>query len=192
MRTPNVHTDTGQPSIVPEAVGGDDGRLTEIDTILAEMTRRDTTSAAAAASKRDDQESFLASFAAVCREEVRPAMEAVLERLTRGGGGGLIEERPGGEARFTTPRLTFWMSLQGELLGIGRPDRHPYLQLDADVSKREVQVSEGDMWNGAGGGHSGRTGEWAVDEITKDRIIEELLVILRRSAPGPARDRPTG
>ena len=42
------------------------------------------------------------------------------------------------------------------------------------------------MWRGGGGGHSGRMGAWRLAEITRDRIIEELLGILHRSVhPGP-------
>ena len=73
-------------------------------------------------------------------------MEAVLDRLRQYGGDGLIVEHPGGEARVSTPRLTLWMSLQGEISGAPRLDRHPYLQLDADVENRMIRLTEGDGW----------------------------------------------
>ena len=159
----------------------DDQRLAEIDSILAALSERDLKSAAGAADKLAAQEGFLTEFSTVCQTQVRPAMEAVLGRLQHDGGGGLIEEHPGGEARFPTPRLTLWMSLQGEIVGTPRPDRHPYLQLDGDVIRREVRVSEGDMWNG-GGSHSGRIGAWLLSDTSHDRVMQELLDIVRRSA----------
>jgi len=169
--------------------GGEDTRLpsvkdplSEIDVILAGVAAKDRESVARSAHEHDVREEFLHEFQLRCEREVRPAMEAVLARLRSSGGGGLIEEHPGGEARVSTPRLTLWMSLEGPLVGNPRPDRDPYLQLDADVNAREVQLSEGDMWQGAGGGHSGRMGEWQLSELTGARVSEELLGILRRAA----------
>jgi hypothetical protein len=66
--------------------------------------------------------------------------------------------------------------------GEPRPDRYPYLQLEADVERRKVQVDEGDMWRGAGGHSSGRAGAWDVAELTRDRITRELLAIVGRAA----------
>lgn len=137
-------------------VGGDP--LAEIDTILAELTQRDRQSAEYSAHQLDVEQGFLVEFRKACQHEVRPAMEAVLQRLKRNGGGGVIEAHEGGEPRAPTPRLVLWMSLEGELAGEPRADRHPYLQLDAEVSKQQVEVSEGTMWHGARGRHSGRIG----------------------------------
>jgi hypothetical protein len=125
---------------------------------------------------------FLDEFAKACATEVRPAMDAVLERLRQLGGDGLVEEHSGGEARFPNPRLTLWVSLKGEIVGEPRLDRFPYLQLEADVERRKVQVDEGDMWRGAGGHSSGRVGAWDVDELRRDRIIKELLAVALRAA----------
>ena len=109
-------------------------------------------------------------------------MEAVLDRLRQYGGDGLIEEHPGGEARVSTPRLTLWMSLQGEISGAPRLDRHPYLQLDADVDNRMIRLTEGDNWQGGGAAHLGSTGTWKPADVTRALVIEELLAIVRRSA----------
>lgn len=157
--------------------------LGQIDTILADRAERDRSSAVAVASMVESQQAFLSDFATACREQVRPAMEAVLDRISADGGGGSIEEHPGGGTRFYTPRLTLWMSLQGDIVGTARPDRHPYLQLDADLLKQEVRVTEGDMWCGSGGGHSGPTGAWQIAEITQEIVARELVAILRRSVP---------
>ena len=91
-------------------------------------------------------------------------MDAVVERLRQLGGDGLVEEHPGGEARFRSPRLALWMSLKGEIVDEPRLDRYPYLLLEADVEGRKVQVDEGDMWRGAGGNTSRRVGAWDVSE----------------------------
>ncbi|MGA7419333.1 MAG: hypothetical protein WBW80_15160 [Acidimicrobiales bacterium] len=74
------------------------------------------------------------------------------------------------------------MSLEGGIVGEPRVDREPYLQLEANVAGRNIEVTEGDMWRGAGGKRSGPVGHWQLSELTKDRVIQELLAIARRSA----------
>jgi hypothetical protein len=150
--------------------------------LLAAVAQKDRDSDELTADRLEAGQKFLEDFAAACATEVRPAMEAVLERLRQLGGGGLVEEHPGGEARFHNPRLALWMSLKGEIVGEPRLDRYPYLQLEADVEKRKVQVDEGDMWRGAGGHSSGRVGAWDVAELTGDRITKELLAVAGRAA----------
>lgn len=161
-------------------------RLAEIDAILADLGERERRSAVEASAAEDEEKVFISAFQTMCRVEARPAMETVLERLRRDGGGGRIEEHPGGEARVATPRLTLWMSLQGEIRGSPRVDRHPYLQLDADMKERNTRVSEGDMWGGNGSGRSGRTSSWELADIDYDRILRELVAIIARSAPSPS------
>jgi hypothetical protein len=146
------------------------------------VAQRDRESAEAAAALVELGRKFLDDFAKACVQEIRPAMSAVLERLQQLGGGGLIEEHPGGEARFQNPRIALWMSLKDKIVGDPRPDRHPYLLLEADVETQKVQVDEGDMWQGAGGNFSGPVGVWEVTELTHDRVTKELLSIAHRAA----------
>jgi hypothetical protein len=108
-------------------------------------------------------------------------MQAVLERLHALGGGGLIEQHAGDEARYGAPRLALWMSLKGEVVA-PRMDRYPYLLFEADEQTRKVQVDEGDMWRGAGGNTSGRVGAWEVTDLTLQRVTDELLAITKRAA----------
>ena len=159
--------------------GGDP--LAEFDEIVEWVTQNDRQLADRDRRKRAEEQAFLVAFQLACQAEVRPAMETVLDRLRRDGGGGLIEEHPGGEARYRHPCLILWMSFQGEIVGEPRPDREPYLQLEADVVRRDIQVSEGDMWRGAGGMRSGRVGHWELSELSKHRITDELLAIARRA-----------
>jgi hypothetical protein len=149
---------------------------------LEAVAQSDRDSTDLTADRLQTGQKFLDDFATACKTEVRPAMEAVLERLRQLGGGGSVEEHPGGEARFRSPRLALWMSLKGEIVGAPRLDRHPYLQLEADVEQRKVMVDEGDMWRGAGGHSSGRVGTWEVPDLTRERITGELLAIAQRAA----------
>jgi len=174
-------------AVVPQQIevvtspSGDD-LLAGFDTIVAEVMRKSREAAERSHHDVTVQEQFTAAFAALCQSEVRPAMQAVLERLQHAGGGGMIEEHAGDEARVRNARLTMWMSLEGEINGDPRPDRHPYLEFDADMVGRKIQVSEGDMWRGAGGGRSGRVGVWELTDITRDRVVRELLAIAKRAA----------
>lgn len=152
--------------------------------ILAAVAQRDVDAAEDSAHRLQVGDKFSDDFAAACETEVRPAMNAVLERLRQLGGDGLIEEHPGGEARFRNRRLTLWMSLKGRIVGEPRLDRYPYMQLEADVEARKVKVDEGDMWRGAGGNSSGRVGEWQISDLTRQRVTEELLAVAARAA-GP-------
>jgi hypothetical protein len=179
--SPDVAVTATEVEVVVGDPAGNDS-LAGFDKIVAGVAQKSRESAERTTHDHDDQEQFLAGFQSTCQSEVRPAMQAVLERLQHAGGGGLIEEHAGDQARVRNPRLTMWMSLEGEIAGDPRPDRHPYLELDADMVGRNVQVSEGDMWLGAGGGRSGRVAVWQLAEITHDRVVEELLAIAQRAA----------
>jgi hypothetical protein len=155
--------------------------LAAFGPVLAAVAQRDRDSAELSAERLEVGQKFLADFASACEAEVKPAMNAVLQRLRQLGGDALVEEHPGGEARFTKPRIALWMSLEGEV-GVPRLDRHPYLLLEADAEARKVQVDEGDKWRGAGGNSSGRAGTWEVSELTGERVLRELLAIVQRAA----------
>ena len=170
------------PSSTPSGAGGADDPLVEVDEILEQRAERLRQAEDRTEVEQARRRQFLDDFAAVCEREVRPAMEAVLDRLRGDGGGGFIEEHPGGEPRYPLPRLTLWMSLAGAIPGPGREDRYPYLRLDADATHGYVQVAEGDMWQGGGTHKSGRAGTWQVSEITSDLVEHTILDILRRSA----------
>lgn len=156
--------------------------LAEIATVLAALKQQDEDSAETAAHVLEDRQAFVDGFRALCAAEIRPAMEAVLDRLRQAGGDGLVEEHPGGEPRVATPRLTLWMSLQGPVGDPPRQDRNPYLQLDADVAGRVIRLSEGDSWRGSGAGYSGSAGTWKLADVTQASVVQELLGIVRRSA----------
>ncbi|MGC8626270.1 MAG: hypothetical protein ACP5VR_01745 [Acidimicrobiales bacterium] len=158
-----------------------DDVLAAFGPLVASVAQRERDSAQAGAEKLAARAKFLADFAMACETEVKPAMDAVARRLRQLGGDALVEEHPGGEARFAQPRIALWMSFEGEV-GLPRLDRHPYLLLEADVEERKVQVDEGDMWRGAGGSSSGRAGKWEVSELTQDRVTRELLAIAQRAA----------
>jgi hypothetical protein len=159
----------------------EDDQLAEIDLLMYKREDDARRRAEQRAQLVTDRSEFWTEFARVCEDKIRPSMEAIIERLRRNGGGGAIVERPENLTMRHDHRVTLWMSLAGEITGTLRVDRLPYLQLDADVQKRSVVVSEGDMWDGHGGNRSGRTGEWQLSEITPGLVTEEALAILRRS-----------
>ncbi len=182
METPNLPATPPPAVAAPPAGQPAADPLAELDTILAGVARQDEAGAARVAAQEAATAAFRAAFAEACTREAKPAMEAVTERLRRLGGDGLVVEHPGGEARFREPSLVLWMSLEDAIDGDPRPDRLPYLQLEADAATQEVQVIEGDMWRGAGGNRSGRVGAWKVDEVTAGHVTRELLAIARRAA----------
>jgi hypothetical protein len=70
--------------------------------------------------------------------------------------------------------------------GSRRQDRHPCLQLDADVDKRSVVGSGKDRWHGDGENRSGQVGEWRLSEITAPLVARQARAVLRRSLRQPA------
>jgi hypothetical protein len=162
-------------------LAGDNDPLAALGPLVAAVAESDRRSSELTADRREAGRKFLEDFATACETEVKPAMKAVLERLSQLGGGGLIEEHPGGEARFRNPRLGLWMSLKGEIVGEPHLDRYPYLQLEADVEALKVQVDEGDMWRGAGGNRTGRAATWDLADLTRRRVTEELLAVAQRA-----------
>ncbi len=165
-------------------------RLDQIDRILGERSRALRTLSEQATELHAEQKDFLDAFAAKCENEIAPAMEAVVSRLRANGGGGLVDYEPHGGRVTTAPRLTLWMSLEGEITGTPRQDRHPYLQLDADIDSKTVNVSEGDMWQGGGSHHSGPVGLWDLKAVTPEAITDEVLSILSRAAEEPSTPAP--
>ncbi len=117
-------------------------QLDEIDRILGERSRALRLLDARAAELREHHRAFLGDFALKCTSEIIPAMEAIVDRLRRNGGGGTVDYQPQGGRTGTPPRLTLWMALEGEIDGSPRPDRYPYFQLDADVETMKVKVLE--------------------------------------------------
>ncbi len=168
-----------------DAITNGEDPLAEIDRIMKERQDDLQQSAERSARISAERSEFSLEFATVCEHRIRPAMEAILERLRRNGGGGIIDERPEDLGQHHSHRLTLWMSLNGEIKGTPRQDRHAYLQLDADVDERCVIVTEGDAPRGPGGTHSGRVGQWELEEITSARVTDEALAILRRSIGPP-------
>jgi hypothetical protein len=180
--------DSGHLALVdrPDATtADDDGALAAIGFILSALDRKDKKAEESASLLLEVRQGFLDQFHATCTSVVRPAMEAVVTQLRQDGGDGLIEEHPGGEPRVSTPRLTIWMSLQGPIVGTPRPDRHPYLQLDADMDHRIIRLTEGDFWHDSGAGHSGSAGTWKPRDVTRALVLQELLAIVGRSAQVP-------
>lgn len=173
---------TSSPSRQDRALGE---LLSGFDDVLAEVSEHDREELQHDEKERRERAAFLDVFHEVCRSQVRPAMEAVADRLAVHGGGGAIEEHPGGEPRFQHPSLVLWMSLEGPIAGEPRADREPYLKLEANVPGRNVEISEGDIWRGAGGKRSGPVGTWELSEATGDRVVRELLAIARRAARPP-------
>jgi hypothetical protein len=163
-----------------------DGLLEGFTAIAAFVADRDRQSAEDSARQLDAEDEFLAAFQGVCSTVVRPAMQSAIDRLASGGGSGLIVEHPGGEARFRRPSLAIWMSLEGDFKDEPHEDRHPYLAFEADVSRRQVYVSEGDRWHDAGGNTSGRVGTWDIADITGEKVVNELLQIACRAAKYPS------
>ena len=126
---------------------------------------------------------FLAAFQAACRTEVRPAFETVLERLQRHGGGGVIEEHPGGEARASSIHVCSSGCLWRETLWdshalIASPTYNSRLTWN-DGTSRSQRVTCGE---GAEEGAVGAVSSWQVSDLTRDRIIGELVAIARRAA----------
>ncbi|HVA76085.1 MAG TPA: hypothetical protein VNF71_16140 [Acidimicrobiales bacterium] len=174
------------PSVEFTVDEASDDPLAEIDHLMQKRVDEERRSTARSAELLADRVEFSAQFSALCDQQVRPRMEEIIERLRRNGGDGAIEELPEDESLRRGHRLILWMSLDGEIIGTPRQDRHPYLQLDADVDKRSVSVSEGDMWQGHGGNRSGRVGEWRISEITPALVTKEALAVLRRSVRAPS------
>ena len=122
-------------SRLPRAVSSEDP-LAAIDEIEQSWLDAERHRAEEAERVLLDRSEFSRDFISRFEDDVRPAMEAVIERLHADGGGGVIVERPADETRRFTHRFTLWMSLLGEIEGTPREDRHPYLRLDANVDTR--------------------------------------------------------
>jgi hypothetical protein len=150
----------------------------EVDEILEEWSGREREQVEKRAEVEAEREQFFRDFAQISQNTIKPAMEAILHRLEQDGGGGLIWE--GDLPRTRRPRLILWMSLKGAISGTPRQDHTPYLQLDANVANRRVDVWEGDMWENQG--TSRATLPWKLSEISPEKVTERIVGILERAA----------
>ena len=130
------------------------------------------------AQAESERNQFLTDFRDITDSVIRPAMQAAVDRLGKDGGGGLIEERK--EDLMHRPRITLWMSLEDAITGTPRQDLNPYLQVDANVGLRRIDVWEGDMWEKEG--NSRATSPWELSEVSNESVTERILDILRRAA----------
>jgi hypothetical protein len=167
------------------ATDPDDERLNAIDRILREHAEVERTMDEQAAAVLARQRAFVEAFVDRCRDELCPEMEIIVARLRQDGGDGLVAFEPHGGRAGPEPRLTLWMSIEGEITGTPRQDRHPYLQFDAVVDHQQVRVSEGDMWHGGGTHHSGPVAMWELERLTARAVIDEVVAILARAAVEP-------
>lgn len=173
-------TDQADPALLAQAVYATKSEEADdaIDHIVDHWTELRRQKSTREAQGEAERERFLDDFRKLDESVIHPAMEATLKELRKDGGGGRVEVRQ--EDLMHRPRVTLWMSLEGEIEGEPHQDRNPYLQLDADVAHRQVAVWEGDMWMKEG--VSRDTAPFKMDEITTESITERILGILQRAA----------
>ena len=151
--------------------------VTDIDEIVHHWTDLRQEGVERQAEAEAERRHFLEDFRTNVDSVIRPAMQAAVARLGEDGGGGLIEERE--ESLMHRPRIVLWMSLDGEIVA-PRQDRNPYLQLDADVGRRRIDVWEGDMWEEEGASRAGSP--WELGDVSTESVTKRILDILRRAA----------
>jgi hypothetical protein len=152
--------------------------LVQIDRVLDGWSSRERAFAEQNASAKAKKAKFLQDFESISQQVIRPTMEAVIQRLRKDGGDGIIQER--GSDASQSPRMILWMSLAGEVSSAPHQDRNPFLQLDVDETHCRVDVWEGDMWEKQG--NSGAVAPWELTEISPESITERIIGILQRAA----------
>ena len=165
-------------AVADESTASARSQLCAVDDVLGEyhLERRIVTEHQERTAAERDRFARAASHALRC--VVKPALQAVADRLAEDGVGGLVQERPP-SARVDL-RLVLWMSLDGPIVAAPRQDRNPYLQLDVDVDHREVRVWEGDMWLHLGA--SRPAAPLALHELTAAVATDRAVAVLRRAA----------
>ena len=167
-----------QPAVQDSAENETEDPISEIDEILEHWTDRQHQLAAREAQAQAESKRFLDEFKELSEHVIKPAMDQIIQRLRKDGGGGLIWD--GGSTTMHRPRSVLWMSLEGDIIGAPRQDLNPYLQLDADVAHRRIDVWEGDMWQKQGTSRS--TAPWQLNEVSTKSVTERVVAILERAA----------
>jgi hypothetical protein len=152
--------------------------VAEIDHIVGHWTDLRQEGLEQQAQAEAERHQFLEDFRTITDSVIRPAMQAAADRLAKDGGGGLIEERE--ETPMHRPRIILWMSLDGDIAGTPRQDLNPYLQLDADVGRRRIDVWEGDVWVKEGASRA--TSPLRLGDVSTESVTTRILDILRRAA----------
>jgi hypothetical protein len=149
-----------------------------VDELLAEYHLERRVAREIEERRAADREQFARAAAHALGCVVKPALQAVADRLVQQGAGGLVEDRR--RSGDLGPRLVLWMSLDGPIVGSPRQDRNPYLQLDLDVDRREVRVWEGDKWLDRGASRA--TSPLALDDLTAAVATRRAIAVLKRAA----------
>ena len=171
--------DGQSPSPSINQVATDSGNtVVEIDQIVGHWSALRQAGVEKEILAEGERNQFLTDFRGITDSVIRPAMQAAVDRLGKDGGGGLIEERK--EDLMHRPRITLWMSLDDAITGTPRQDLNPYLQVDANVGQRRIDVWEGDMWEKEG--NSRATAPWELSEVSNESVTKRILDILRRAA----------
>lgn len=111
---------TQPPAPVDKSVSaGEEDLLAEIDRLVQMRRDDEQRSADQMAQLATDRSEFSAEFATVFEEQVRPSMEAIIDRLRRNGGDGLIVNDPRTVVLSTITSLPC-----GCLLTVRSPVRH--------------------------------------------------------------------
>jgi hypothetical protein len=173
---PGGESDTRSPMSSAMPVPTDS--VAEIDQIVGHWTDLRHEGIERQAEAEAERRQFLENFRTISDSVIRPAMQAAVDRLGKDGGGGLIVERE--EYPMHRPRIVLWMSLDGDIAGTPRQDLNPYLQLDADVGRRRIDVWEGDMWEKEGASRA--TTPLELGDVSTESVTKRILDILRRAA----------
>jgi len=191
LQTPGSSTGMGRAdgSAGPEEAGsttlGEDapgppsplGMIEEIDQIESKRSELRQELGREELAAETSRKQFYDDFDHLVSSIIRPAMEASITRLRADGGGGQVVQR--GLDALHKPRVTLWMSMDGELVDTPRQDENPFLRMDANVAQRRIDVWEGDMIDRQG--TSAAVPPWTMGDVTARGVTLEIVAILQRA-----------
>jgi hypothetical protein len=120
-------TDQAEPSAFVLPIYSAESEETDvaIDHIVDDWTELRDEKSRKEAQAQTERQRFLDDFRKLDESMIQPAMEATLKELRKDGGGGRIDVRE--EDLMHRPRVTLWMSLEGEIKGSPHQDKYPLL-----------------------------------------------------------------
>ena len=132
--------------------------------------------------KKSEHELFLERFADKVKSVIRPAMEGVSAELRSRGHETSITERQEAvtaDGRVTEANIDMAIMPSGQTYPMNRRDplSCPHITFIAGHHENKVSVYESTMMPG-GGGQSGRTREYTLDQVTAEVVQSHILKVL--------------
>jgi hypothetical protein len=153
----------------------------KLDRAFAALQKEEDKTAQAARERQAKQQAFLDDFNLKQDQIIRPAMQSVGQYLTTKGCHFDIVSEPQRVADggvFSRPYISLEISLSKDKPKDGR--QHPHFRVVGDKVAQVVEFHQNTIGGAKGGGFAGSRGQFKLDDLTEDLIVEHIVATVEK------------